>query len=111
VLKARAEFVQMDYLEFTREGLKISATASSGCPAALSLGGPVVCCNKGSIIISLYTKEKLWSRTFAQTSRGVAASAASSLLEMERALAATPASDMSLVVPLTEAGSTFAYHL
>jgi hypothetical protein len=50
-------------------------------------------------------------RTFAQTGRRISACAASSLLEMQRALATTPASDMSLVVPLTEAGSTLAYHL
>ena len=57
------------------------------------------------------SQKNLLARTFAKTGRGVAAGAASSLLKMERALAATPASDMSLVVPLTEAGSTLAYHL
>jgi hypothetical protein len=31
------------YLEFPGQGLKVSAAASSGCPAALSLGGPIVC--------------------------------------------------------------------
>ncbi len=51
------------------------------------------------------------ARTFAKTGRRIAACAAGSLLEMQRALATTPASDMSLVVPLTKAGSTLAYHL
>jgi hypothetical protein len=62
-----------------------------------------ICCSQ--------TTRTIWAHTFAKTSRRVAACAARSLLEMERALAATPASDMSLVVPLTEAGSTLAYHL
>ncbi len=64
----------------------------------------------GSIFV-LRNKTQFMARTFAKASRRVAACAACSLLEMERALAATPASDMSLVVPLTEAGSTLAYHL
>ncbi len=51
------------------------------------------------------------SLTFAEAGRGVAAGTAFTLLNMQRTLAAATASDMGLVVPLTEAGGTLSYNL
>ena len=51
------------------------------------------------------------SLTFAEAGRGVTAGTAFALLNMQRTLAAATASDMGLVVPLTEAGGTLSYNL
>ena len=49
------------HLELARKSLKISAAASAGCPAALSLGSPIVC-------IGAYSVEPLQPPTKSQGS-------------------------------------------